>query len=78
MIIHECENGQKVAYSNAEKSEVKDGFVHFYDVHGELVGLQPAPAAPEPEPAPTEPPKEPPKPPSAPAAAQKEPDHDAT
>lgn len=52
MIVHVAENGQRVAFGTAESSEVKDGFVHFYDVHGSEVGRQPvaSPAAPPPPP----------------------------
>jgi len=46
MIIHTTENGQRVSYSTAESSEVKDGFIHFYDVHGTEVGRQLVPVAP--------------------------------
>lgn len=81
MITYECENGQRVSFGTAERSEVKEGFIHFYDVNGNEVGRQPVAAAPEPEPAPApvEPPKEPPQEPPAAPPVDKEPDHhDAT
>jgi hypothetical protein len=66
MIIHEAQNGQRVAFSTAESSETKDGHIYFYDQNGVEVGRQPLPFV-EPEvveveapPPPQEPPVEPP------------------
>jgi hypothetical protein len=42
-IEHQCENGQRVSYPTAESSVVEDGYVKFFDVHGNEVGRQPVP-----------------------------------
>lgn len=79
MIVHECENGQRVAFPTAESSKVENGFIYFFDANGHEVGRQPYHTI-DVEPqlnTDGEPPEEPPVPPVT-AAAAPEHEHDAT